>query len=127
MAHSHFLQVKQGRQNLPADPSRFSLPHRAIIDDAIVKFPIWAVLHEDVDFAIFLDDLVDLGYVLVQKSLLQQDLSLHWLHLLCEVLVYLHYFDRHRFSSRLVDCPLDSREPSFPNAFIYVKDLIHSS
>ena len=95
--------------------------------DLVEKLAVLAVLHEDVDFAVPADDLVDLGDVLVHQVLLQLDLPLDGLELLGLVLVHSHDLDCHCFPRELVDRLFDLAETPLADSLLYVVEVVLSS
>jgi hypothetical protein len=55
--------------------------HGAGLIDLIEEFPIFAILHKDVDLVLLLNDLINLRNVLMHQILLQFYLSLDGLYL----------------------------------------------
>lgn len=127
MAEATLLQVEESRQNLMENFSSLLLCHWSSAVNFVKKLPILAVLHENVDFVVPTDDLIDLGYVLMHKIFLQLYLPLDCLELIRLVLIDSSYFDCYYFSCEFVYGFLDLAEPTLADGFLYVMEAVLSS
>jgi hypothetical protein len=89
-----------------------TLSHRTVSVDSIEELAVFAVLHEDVDFALVLDHFIDLGDVFMHQS----PLMLHFLNDgLGKVRMLLNraYLNGHSLSSKSMHClPHCSKSPN---------------
>lgn len=92
------------------DPRGLFFGHGAGLIDLIEEFPIPAILHEDVDLVLLLDDLVDLRDILMQEILLQFYLSLDGFDLVGVVGLQSGDFDCDGFSCQFMNSLFDLPE-----------------
>lgn len=82
MAKSALLEVEQGGKDLMEYSSGFFFRHWTSLIDLVKELSVPAVLHEDVDLVLLLDDLVDLGNILMEEVFLQLYFPLYGLDLI---------------------------------------------
>ena len=66
MADPHPFQVQKCSQNLMKNISCLSFAHWSIIDNMTEKLSVRAIFHDNVDFVVFFDYLVNLSDILVK-------------------------------------------------------------
>lgn len=85
----------------------------------IKKLSIFTEFHEDVDFILAFNDLIDLGDVFMQEVFLGLDLSLNCFGLLLLVLLHSHYLDSDVLAGWTVGCFLHLAESSLSDCLFY--------
>lgn len=94
----------------------FLFLHGSSLIDFLKEFPIFAILHKDVDLVLFANDLIDLCNVLMHQIFLQFYFTLDGFQLFRLVLLHCGYLHCHCLASKAMDCLLDFSETALADS-----------